>query len=106
MPGVAAPPPDWTRVADQVLLTPLGVDGLDEQVTEADRLRVDRPLAAAEMYARLADRLDADGYIGHAHVMRRRQLDALAVAGEDDARAALAAHLAAAALHEGDVDRA
>jgi hypothetical protein len=32
-----------------VLLTPLGVDGLDEQLAEADRLRADRPLAAAEM---------------------------------------------------------
>jgi hypothetical protein len=52
------------------------------------------------------DRRHADGYTGHAHVMRRRQLDALAAAGEDDARAALAAQLAATALHEGDLDRA
>jgi hypothetical protein len=103
LPGVAAPPPDWTRVADQVLLTPLGMDGLDEQLAEADRVRAGQPLAAAEMYARLADRLDADRYTGHAHVMRRRQLDALAAAGEVDARAALAAQLAATALHEGHV---
>jgi hypothetical protein len=50
-PGRVLPrhPPDWTRVADQVLLTPLGVDGLDEQLAEADRLRADRPLAAAGM---------------------------------------------------------
>src|ERR1035437_1046012 len=29
LPGVAAAPPNWVRVADQILLSPLGVDGLD-----------------------------------------------------------------------------
>ncbi|WP_204000412.1 hypothetical protein [Virgisporangium aurantiacum] len=106
LPGVSAPPPDWARVADQVLLTPLGVDGMDEDLARADELRTDQPLAAAPIYADLADRLDADGYTGHANLMRRRQLDALAAAGEEAAWAALTAQLAATALHEGDWFRA
>jgi hypothetical protein len=36
LPGVAAPPPNWIRVADQILRSPLGVDGLDEQLAQAD----------------------------------------------------------------------
>ncbi|MEU0558775.1 hypothetical protein [Dactylosporangium sp. NPDC006015] len=101
--GVAAAPLDWTRLADQVLRTPLAVDGLDEQLAEADRLFDDQPASAAEIYARLADTLTGENYLGHANVMRRKQLDALAAAGEDDARAALAALLAATALHEGNL---
>jgi hypothetical protein len=106
LPGVAAPPPNWVRVADQVLLSPLGVDGLDEQLAEADRLRSSEPAVAADLYRQLADRLSADGFLGHAHVMWRKQLDALADADELDAAAGLTARLAATALHEGDADQA
>jgi hypothetical protein len=106
LPGVAAPPPNWVRVADQILLSPLGVDGLDEQLAEADRLRPDDPMAAADRYGRLAGRLSADGFAGHAHVMRHKQLDALSDAGNVNAAGALAAQLAATALHEADRDQA
>lgn len=107
LPGVAAALPNWVRVADQILLSPLGVDGLDEQLAAADALRADGdPAAAAEKYQQLADTLAGDGFTGHAQLLRRRQLDALAQAGQLEAVAALTASLAATALHDGDVDQA
>jgi hypothetical protein len=106
LPGVAAPPLNWMRVADQILLSPLGVDGLDEQLAAADRLRTSDPAAAADKYQQLADTLAGDGFSGHAHLLRRRQLDALAQADQFEAVAALTASLAATALHEADVDQA
>lgn len=104
--GVGAPAPDWMLVADQVLFGPLEVGGADEQLAEAETLRGDDPAGAAEVYRRLADKLDLEGFTGHAFVVRNRQLDALGEAGELDAGAALTAQLAATALHEGDVHRA
>jgi hypothetical protein len=106
LPGVAAAPPNWVRVAEQILLSPLGVDGLDEQLAEADKLRASDPAAAADAYRPLADRLAADGFTGHANVMRHKQLDALAEADEGDAAAALMAQLAATALHEAGMRQA
>lgn len=106
LPGVAAPAPEWTRVADQVLLSPLGVNGLDRDLAEADLLHATDPVAAAEAYGQIAKRLAAEGFGGHAHVIWHRQLDALAAADDVDAACALAAELAALALHEGDLDRA
>jgi hypothetical protein len=106
LPGVAAPAPDWVRVADQILLSPLGVDGLDERLIAADSQRVSDPEAAADQYREIADTLVKGGFTGHAYVIRRKQLDALTEANELDAVAALTAHLAALALHEGDMDQA
>lgn len=106
LPGVAAAPPNWIRVADQILLSPLGVDGLDEQLAAADQLRPSDPAAAADVYRQLAEVLAADGFAGHAHVLRRKQLDALAEADEVDAAAAVTAQLAATALHEADMHQA
>jgi DNA-binding transcriptional LysR family regulator len=106
LPGVAAALPNWARVADQILLSPLGVDGLDDQLTAADKRRVSDPATAADAYRQLADRLAADGFAGHAHVLRRKQLDALADADELDAAAALTAQLAATALHQADMHQA
>jgi hypothetical protein len=106
LPGVAAAPPNWVRVADQILLSPLGVDGLDDKLADAEKLRTSDPAAAADVYRQLADALAADGFTGHAHVLRRKQLDALADAGELDGVAALTAQLAATALHEGDTHQA
>lgn len=106
LPGVAVAAPNWIRVADQILLSPLGVDGLDEHLAAADNLRSEHPAAAAAAYHRLADTLAGDGYTGHAHVLRRKQLDALADAGEFDAATAVAAQLAATALHEADLEQA
>jgi len=106
LPGVAAAPPNWVRVADQILFSPLGVDRLDEQLAEADKLRASNPAAAADAYRQLADRLAADGFAGHANVLRRKQLDALVEADEHDAAAALTARLAATALHEADMHQA
>jgi hypothetical protein len=103
---VAAAPPNWVRVADQILLRPLGADGLDDQLADADKLRASDPATAADMYRQLADRLAADGFAGHAHVLRRKQLDALADADELDAAAALTAQLVATSLHEGDMHQA
>jgi hypothetical protein len=106
LPGVAAAPPNWTRVADQVLLSPLGVDGLEKELADADEMRSGDPAAAADMYQDLADRLALEGFTGHAHVLRLKQLDALAVAQRVDAVAALTSQLAATALHEGDMHQA
>lgn len=106
LPGVPAAPPNWIRVADQVLLSPLGVDGLQEQLAHADGLRARDPAAAAAEYRMLADTLAADGFVGHANVLRHKLLDALAEAGELDAVAALTADLAATALHEADMHQA
>ena len=106
LPGVAAPSPNWVRVADQILLSPLGVDRLDEQLAAADRLRTSDPAAAGDKYQQLANTLAGDGFSGHAHLLRRRQLDALAQADQFEAVAALTASLAATALHEADVDQA
>lgn len=104
--GVSAPAPDWSRVADQILLGPLEVDGADEQLATADALRADDPAGAAEVYSKLADRLGVEGFTGHAFVVRSRQLDALGEAGKVGAAVELTARLAATALHEGDVHQA
>ncbi len=106
LPGVAVSPPNWVRVAGQILLSPLGVDGLDERLADADRLRAGDPAAAAAAYRQLADTLVAEGFAGHAQVLRRKQLDALADVGELAAAAALTAQLAATALHEADLHQA
>ena len=106
LPGVAAAPPNWVRIADQILLSPLGVDGLDDQLADAEKLRTTDPAAAADVYRQLADALTVDGFAGHAHVLRRKQLDALAEADELDGVAALTAQLAATALHEADIHQA
>lgn len=105
LPGVAVSPPNWIRVADQILLSPLGVDGLDERLADADRLRASDPAAAAA-YRQLADTLVDKGFAGHAQVLRHKQLDALADVGDLAAAAALAAQLAATALHEADLHQA
>jgi hypothetical protein len=106
LPGVAAPPPNWVRVAEQILLTPLGVDGLDHQLVAADELRDSDPAAAAAEYQRLADSVISDGFTGHAQVLRHKQLEALTEAGMHDEAAALGAELAAIALHEADYRQA
>jgi hypothetical protein len=106
LPGVAAPPQDWTRVADQVLRSPLAVDGLEQDVALAELNHADNPIVAAAIYERVAGRLSADGFGGHAHVMRRRQLDALTDAGSTDAASNLCATLAIAALVAGDLHQA
>jgi hypothetical protein len=103
---VPVSPPNWVRVADQILLTILGVDGLDERLANADRFRAGDPAAAAAAYGQLADTLLAEGFAGHAHVLRRKQLDALGDVGELAAAAALTAQLAATALHEADLHQA
>ena len=104
--GVGAPAPNWLRVADQILLGPLGVDGADEQLATAEMLRADDPASAAEVYRQLADSLDAEEFTGHAFVVRNKQLDALGEAGEVDAAVELTARLATTALHVGDVHQA
>jgi hypothetical protein len=106
LPGVAAAAPNWVRVADQILLSPLGVDGLDDQLADAERLRTTDPAAAADVYWQLAGTLAVDGFAGHASVLRHKQLDALAEAGKLDDVAALTAQLAATALHEADINQA
>lgn len=106
LPGVAAADPDWIRLTERVLLTPLGVEGVEARLHDADRAFAQDPTAAAADYAVLADLVDEQGFRGHAHVLRRKQLDALERANRLDAFAALSADLAATALHEGDLDTA
>ena len=106
LPGVAAAPPNWLRMANQILLSPLGVDGLEDRLIHAETLRAGNPESAAAAFKALADTVAADGFTGHANVLRHKQLDALADAGRDDAVAALTAQLAATALYQGDLDEA
>jgi hypothetical protein len=106
LPGVPAPPPNWLRMADQILRSPLGVDGLEDQLVAADAQVANNPAAAAEAYGQLADALAADGFDGHSHFLRHKQLDALAAATDNHSVAALAAQLAVKALHEGDMRQA
>ncbi len=106
LPGVAAPAPQWTRIADQVLFGPLEVDGLNEAVDVADHLRESDALAAAAAYGEIGDRLAADGFSGHAQLMWQRQLDSLDAGGDHAGSAELTAQLAALALHEGDMHHA
>jgi hypothetical protein len=106
LPGVAAPAPQWTRIADQVLFGPLEVDGLDGAVVAADQLRQSDALAAAAAYGQIGDQLAAEGFSGHAQLMWQRQLDSLDAGGDHTGSAELTAQLAALALHEGDMHHA
>lgn len=106
LPGVAAPAPQWTRVADQVLFGPLEVDGLNDAVLAADERRESDPLSAALAYGQIADQLAADGFNGHAQLMWQRQLDSLGAGDDHIGSADLTARLAALALHEGDMHHA
>ncbi|MFI5541920.1 hypothetical protein ACIA5H_36700 [Nocardia sp. NPDC051900] len=102
LPGVAAPPVNLVRLADQILVGPIRMDGLEDDLAAADVLRGADPAAAAAAYQRIADTLAAEGFRGHSHVVQRKQLDALDETDDHLAVAALIAELAAVALYEAD----
>ncbi|WP_406502319.1 hypothetical protein [Streptomyces sp. NBC_01602] len=106
LPGVPAPPPDRQEQAERILVGPLNTDDVAPILRAADSKSVDAPQESASLYGDLAQRLDDAGYRGHASVLRRRQLEALQKAGLFNEAIALAAELAAAALHHGDGDQA
>jgi hypothetical protein len=104
--GVAAADPEWRRLAEQVSLTPLGEPSTDVRLRQASQLEVSDPGAAAQVYDELAQTVTEEGFAGHALILRRRQLTALAAAGRHVEAAAVSAVLAAKALHNGDFHNA
>jgi hypothetical protein len=102
LPGVPAPPPDRQEQAEKILVGPLKTPNVALVLREADARRPGNPAESAALYGQLAARLHAEGFRGHAIIMRHRQLDALREAGYRDEAAELAAQLAAIALHHGD----
>lgn len=104
--GVAAAEPEWRRLAEQVSLTPLGEPRTDVRLRQAAQLEDSDPGAAAQVYDELAQTVTQDGFAGHALILRRRQLTALGAAGRYVEAAALAAVLAAQALHKADFHNA
>lgn len=104
--GVAAAEPEWRRLAEQVSLTPLGEPTTDVRLLQAALLEDSDPGAAAQVYGELAQSVTQDGFAGHALSLRRRQLLALGAAGRNVEAGALAAVLAAQALHKADFHNA
>jgi hypothetical protein len=102
VPGVPAPLPDRQEQAEKILVGPLKTPKVALALREADARRAENPAESAATYGQLAARLHAEGFRGHAIIMRNRQLDALGEAGCHDEAAELAAQLAATALHHGD----
>ena len=101
-PGVPVPPPDRQEQAERILVGPLRTPDVTAVLRQADAGRAGNPAESAALYGQLAARLDEDGFRGHAIIMRHRQLDALRETGCHDEAAALAAQIAATALHHGD----
>lgn len=107
LPGLPLPAPNWLQVADQVLRGPLDMgDELADRYTSAGRIAATDPVAAAALYGEIADRLSDAGFGGHAHVVRTRQLDALAKGGQHAKATCLVNELAVIALHSADTDHA
>jgi hypothetical protein len=104
--GVAAPPPNWLRLSDSIMLGPTGVPELAVRVDEAESLISIEPQTAAQRFAEIAEAVAAEGFPGHAVAMRRKQLDALSDAGLVSEAIELSAVLAAQALHSGSNDDA
>jgi hypothetical protein len=101
-PGVPAPPSNLQEQAEKILVGPLRTSDMTPLLREADSKRSQAPAESAGLYGQLAARLHDEGFRGHALIMRRRQLDALAEAECHDDAAKLAAQLAATALLYGD----
>ncbi|MFF0836692.1 MULTISPECIES: hypothetical protein [unclassified Streptomyces] len=106
LPGVPTPPPDREKQAERILVGPLNTDDVAPILRAADSKSADAPQESASLYGDLAQRLDEAGYRGHARVLQRKQLEALQKAGLFTEAIALAAELAAVALHYGDGDEA
>lgn len=104
--GVEAPPPNWLRLSDLILLGPTGVAELAERVDHAETLMETDPHSAADQFAEIAVAVASDGFPGHAVAMQRKQLDALSAAGMHAQVVELTAELAARALCAGSVDDA
>lgn len=106
LPGVAATPPDRIAQAQQILRGPVKAIGLEDELADAEAAQDSQPSIAAAGYAAVANMLDAEGYAGHALLMRRRQLDALLRAGHAADAAELSATLAVHALSVGNLHEA
>ena len=101
-PGVPAPSPDRQEQAERILVGPLKSSDVMAVLRDADARREVNPSESAALYGQVADRLEQDGFRGHAIIMRHRQLDALKETGCQDQTAVLAARIAATALYRGD----
>ncbi len=99
--GVPVPLPDRQEWVEKILVGPLRTGDVGSVMRQADGRRSSEPEESARLYGELAQRLDDDGFRGHAATLRGKQLDALVAAGRTDDAVGLAAELAVAALHYG-----
>src|SRR5680860_299633 len=106
LPGVPSPPPDRQAQAERILLGPLNTSDVAPTLRRAQSLRHGQPEEAAALFGEVAVRLSAEGFHGHALVLRRLQLDVLAEATLADMAIQLAGKLAIAALMRGERDDA
>lgn len=104
--GVPVPLPDRQEWADRILVGPLRTNDVLPVLRRADEQLSTTPEESARLYGELAQRLDDEGFRGHADTLRGKQLDALVAAERTDEAVVLAAELAVAALHYGIRDEA
>ncbi len=106
LPGIPAPPLDRQQRAERILLGPLSTTDVAPVLREAEALIGSDPVRSAQLFGEVAQRLHDDHFLGHAFVLRRRQLEVLASAARPEDAVALAGGLTATALMRGDRDAA
>ncbi|WP_051967379.1 restriction endonuclease [Kitasatospora mediocidica] len=100
--GVPVPLPDRLEQAEKILIGPLNTSAVAPLLRKAEEQRAAAPEVSARLYADLAGQLEAADFIGHATVLRHKQLDALKAAHLLDEAADVAAQLAVNAIHVGE----
>ncbi|MEU4849641.1 restriction endonuclease [Streptomyces gilvosporeus] len=100
--GIPVPLPDRVEQAEKILIGPLKTSAVSPLLRQAEEQLATAPEVSARLYADLARQLEEAGFLGHAIVLRRRQLDALQAARLFDETARLAAQLAVNAIHAGE----
>ncbi|WP_181799136.1 PDDEXK family nuclease [Kitasatospora acidiphila] len=100
--GIPVPLPDRVEQAEQILIGPLNTSAVAPLLRKAEEQRATAPEVSARLYAELAGQLEEAGFLGHATVLRRRQLDSLQGARLYVEAAGLAGQLAVHAIHAGE----
>src|SRR5205807_2196107 len=88
--------------ADAVLRGPVAHLGLAQELSEADSVRESNPMGAAATYGAIAAALEESPYAPHAPQMRRRQAEALRMAGDQAGAFEADLKIIASALASGD----
>ncbi len=100
--GVPVPSPDRHEQAERILIGPLQSDDVAPLLRSAETAEQSAPAEAARLYGELARRLRSIGFRGHAGILHRRQIEALAAAEHVSQAIELTAALSVTALHHGD----